>query len=155
MTTSPVPSEPFEVNADEISDGTFAYFCSRNRMAVWTLVNKEFDRAGVTQAEVAKRMKKGTDRISRLLGAPGNWTLDTASELLLAISGAQISYGLHYPCAESPTIFHDPKTLIAVEADARLNYFEVSGTSGHRITYNLTQNDDGLKTAPLKLAVTG
>jgi hypothetical protein len=60
-------------------------------------VQKEFERSGLSQAELAGRMGKGADRVCRLLGAPGNWTLDTVSDLLFAISGSEAKYELSYP----------------------------------------------------------
>ncbi len=76
---------------------TEAYIRTRNRMHAFTLVQKEFQKSGISQADLAARMRKGTDRVCRLLGAPGNWTLDTVADLLFAISGAEVNYGLSYP----------------------------------------------------------
>jgi transcriptional regulator with XRE-family HTH domain len=64
---------------------------------MYDLVIKEFRKSGLTQADLARRLGLGTDRVCRLLGGPGNWTLDTASDLLFAISGAEPLYGLAYP----------------------------------------------------------
>jgi hypothetical protein len=85
------------IAGEEVPSTTFAYFRTRNRMHAFDLVHKEFRRAGISQAELALRLGKGPDRVCRLLGAPGNWTLDTASDLLFAISGAEVKYYLSYP----------------------------------------------------------
>jgi len=66
-------------------------------MRVFALVQREFEKAGITKAELADRLERGADRVSHLLGAPGNWTLDTVSDLLFAISGAEINYHVTYP----------------------------------------------------------
>jgi hypothetical protein len=41
--------------------------------------------SNLKQNELAQRIRKGPDQINRWLGAPGNWTLDTISDLLLGI----------------------------------------------------------------------
>jgi len=46
--------------------------------------------SGLTKAALARRLGKSPDRISRLLGAPGNWTIETVSELLLGIAGEEL-----------------------------------------------------------------
>jgi hypothetical protein len=134
MTTSLVPSEPFNIDAEIISDGTFAYFCSRNRMQAFSVVNQEFERSGITKAELAKRMGKGQDRVCRLLGAPGNWTLDTVSELLLAISGAQLVYSIAYPCR--------PKT-ITINGDSEPISIEIPDSKQTSEKYFIKLDDDG------------
>jgi hypothetical protein len=44
------------------------------------------EEGGLTKAIVAKRLRKGPEQITRWLGAPGNWTLNTVSDLLLAMN---------------------------------------------------------------------
>jgi hypothetical protein len=57
----------------------------------------EFQNSGLSQADLARRLGKRPEIISRLLGAPGNWGLDTVSDLLFAISGAEPDYAVSYP----------------------------------------------------------
>src|SRR6185295_17938761 len=90
-----VPSKP--AGSDKIPIGTLGYFRARNKHRMYDLVVKEFKKSGLTQADLARRLGLGTDRVCRLLGGPGNWTLDTASDLLFAISGAEPIYTLAYP----------------------------------------------------------
>lgn len=80
-------------------------------MHAFSLVHKEFERSGISQADLALRTGKGADRICRLLGAPGNWTADTVSDLLFAISGAEVSYGLSYPIDKPPRNQRKPEWL--------------------------------------------
>jgi hypothetical protein len=61
------------------------------------MVQKEFSKAGITQAALAARMQKDPAQLNRLLNAPGNWTLDTVSDLLFAISGGVPAYSVAYP----------------------------------------------------------
>jgi len=92
-------SEP--KGADRVSEGTLGYFRSRNKHRAYSLVIQEFKRSGLTQADLARRLGKGTDIVCRWLGSPGNWTLDTMSDLLFAISGAEAGYTTKYPLAVS------------------------------------------------------
>jgi hypothetical protein len=46
----------------------------------------ELERAGkITKAELARRLGRAPEQVTRWLGAPGNWTLDTASDLFLGM----------------------------------------------------------------------
>ncbi len=83
--------------ADVIPLGTLGYFRGRNRWRVYELVLTEFKKSGLSQADLARRIGKRPEVISRLLGAPGNWGLDTVSDLLFAISGAEPAYQVAYP----------------------------------------------------------
>jgi hypothetical protein len=83
--------------AERVPEGTLGYFRTRNRHRVYSLVIAEFQKSGLTQADLARRLGKGTDIVCRWLGSPGNWTLDTQSDLLFAISGAEAEYGIRYP----------------------------------------------------------
>src|SRR5437867_2944605 len=83
------PSKPSEAN--KIPGPTLEYFRTRNKMQVFNLVQREFERSGLTQKDLAARLGKGADQVCRLLGAPGNWTLETVSDLLFAISGSELA----------------------------------------------------------------
>ncbi len=73
------------------------YAVTRNRQQAYNLLVREFKRSGLTQAEFAKRAKKGTDLISRYLSRPRNLTLDTLGELLFALTGGALSFSISYP----------------------------------------------------------
>jgi hypothetical protein len=83
--------------ADLIPFGTLGYFRARNRWRAYEVVLTEFKNSGLTKADLARRLGKRPEVISRLLGAPGNWGLDTVSDLLFAISGAEPVYNRAYP----------------------------------------------------------
>jgi hypothetical protein len=85
---------------EPVPAGTLAYFQARNRSRVYEAVLQEFLRSDLTKAVLARRAGKRPEQINRLLGAPGNWTLDTVSDLLFAISGAEPVYGVQYPLKE-------------------------------------------------------
>lgn len=79
-----------EVEGDEpLSDYAIGYLNARVRNGFYDYVLRRFDeearKRGLSKAELARRLNLGPDRISKLLGSPGNWTLDTVSELLVGI----------------------------------------------------------------------
>jgi hypothetical protein len=85
-----------------IDPASLAYFRQRNRGLAYSIVINEFEKSGISQADLAARLHKGADQISRCLGSPGNWTMDTYSDLLFAISGGAPTYGVSYPLELSP-----------------------------------------------------
>jgi hypothetical protein len=90
--SKPIPGQ-------QVSAEAFAYMRARARRHAYDLVMSEFKKSGITKAELARRLfgDKGADRVSRMLGGPGNWTIKTVSDLLFAISGAEPTYGIAYP----------------------------------------------------------
>ena len=94
MNTS--PKNPFlseVLNGDKIPLGTLSYFRERFRDRLYDLVMEEFLKqdaeSGLTRAEVARRIGRRPEQISRWFGAPGNWTLETVSDLLLAVAQSE------------------------------------------------------------------
>ncbi|MEC9165915.1 MAG: hypothetical protein VX596_02360 [Pseudomonadota bacterium] len=95
---------------------TRAYFRQRQRDRLFDLVHAEFRKSGLTQAELARRMGRRPEVVSRMLGAPGNWRLDTVSDLLFAISGAEAAFTTRYPMAESASDAAAPADAVATPA---------------------------------------
>lgn len=83
---------------DAIPIGKLVYFRERFRDRLYELVVTEFlkkERAGeLTRADLARRIGRKPEQITRWLGAPGNWTIETVSDLLLAISKAELKFEL-------------------------------------------------------------
>lgn len=75
----------------------FAYMRARARRRAYNLVIKEFKKSGITKAELARRLGKGAPEVSRMLGGPANWTIQTVADLLFAISGAEPTWDIAYP----------------------------------------------------------
>ncbi|WP_138509615.1 helix-turn-helix domain-containing protein [Maricaulis alexandrii] len=70
-----------------------AYFGQRARNAWSNYILERFAKAesdGLTKAELARRIGKRPEQISRILSAPGNWTIETIQELLLGICAEEI-----------------------------------------------------------------
>ena len=69
--------------------GKLEYFRERLRSRLHQLVLREWisrEDRGLSQAELARRIGKKPEVVNRLLGAPGNWTLNTVSDLLLGMA---------------------------------------------------------------------
>lgn len=81
-------SDPDSVGVIPASD--LSYIKTRNRLSIFNSVLKQFRDSGITKSELAARLGKDAGQLSRLLGAPGNWTLDTVAELLWAMSGTRV-----------------------------------------------------------------
>jgi len=126
-TTSPaniILSKP--TKNERIPPSNLGYFRARNKNRVYEIVITEFENSGLTQAELAIRLGKGRDRVCRLLGAPGNWTLDTVSDLLFAISGAELDYSISKPFETAQRNQRTPEWLTEHQPDVA----ESPGTSG-------------------------
>jgi hypothetical protein len=79
--------------------GTLGYIRARIRQRAYDLVIRELKNSRITQADLARRLGKGQDVISRLLSRPRNWELDTFSDLLFGISGAVPTFAAEHPLA--------------------------------------------------------
>lgn len=82
--------------SNQIPLGTLGYFRARHRGRVYELVLNEFKDSGLTQADLARRLGGPPEVVCRLLGSPGNWTLNTVSDLLFAINGGEVNYSISY-----------------------------------------------------------
>ncbi len=93
MNTSRKPFLSEVLDGDRIPVGTLSYFRERFRDRLYDLVIEEFlkqsEKNDLTRADVARRIGRRPEQITRWFGAPGNWTLETVSDLLLAIARAE------------------------------------------------------------------
>lgn len=80
----------------KIPEGKLAYFRERQRSRLYEFIIKRFlekeKSHGLSKATLAKRINKRPEQITRWLSTPGNWTLDTISDLMLAICGCEIDF---------------------------------------------------------------
>ncbi len=93
MTTSQNSFLSEVFNGDEIPLETLTYFRERFRDHLYDLVIEEFEKkyqnGDLTRTDIAKQIGRRPEQITRWLGAPGNWTLETVSDLLLAITKSE------------------------------------------------------------------
>ena len=108
MTSSPKAqfwSEIEDLGA-RIPEGKLEYLRERFRNDLFDFVLRKFleqgEERGLTQAELARRLSCDPARLNRLLGAPGNWTLATVSDLLVGISGEALALQSRPVQGESP-----------------------------------------------------
>jgi len=97
MSTSQTSKLSKPEGREPISAPTLAYFRSRNRRRLHSLILQEFRDSGISQIELCGRLRKDPATVSKMLASPGNWGVDTASDLLFAIRGGQLNYSLDYP----------------------------------------------------------
>lgn len=97
MNTSRTTTLSKPTGEERIPIASLGYMRARNKHRLYTLVIREFKKSRISQTTLARRLGKGTDVVCRLLAAPGNWQLDTISDLLFAISGTEVAYDVSYP----------------------------------------------------------
>lgn len=74
----------------QIPAGKLAYFRSRLRNRIHSLVLEEFARlekdGKISRAVLGRRIGKKPEQITRWLAASGNWTIDTLSDLCVGMA---------------------------------------------------------------------
>jgi len=96
MITSQALSQVLDLsNRETIPAKILGYFRARQRNRVHEAILEAFIEAqkahDITKADVSRRMGKRAELITRWLGGPGNLTLDTVSDLMLAV-GKEIEF---------------------------------------------------------------
>lgn len=96
VTTSQKTSFLYEIQnlEEKIPEGKLQYFQERLRNNLYNMVMIKFleheSSRDLTQADLARRIGYDPGRLSKLLGAPGNWTIKTISDLLAGIAGEEL-----------------------------------------------------------------
>ncbi|MDP1678578.1 MAG: hypothetical protein Q8L02_00360 [Candidatus Nitrotoga sp.] len=89
----PVYQKPISSKVQDVESiiplGTLAYFRGRFSNKIHELVLEKFAalerEEKMNRAELARKIRRKPEQITRWLGSPGNWTLDTLSDLLLGM----------------------------------------------------------------------
>lgn len=97
--------------SSRIPSGTLALVSRQLRNELHHIVLLAFKESGMSQAEVAARLGADKAQVSRQLGAPGNWTIDTAAKLLFAINGHVWSLATEDPDSRNLANFTQPDWL--------------------------------------------
>ena len=89
MTTSRQSFLSDVLNVERIPVGKIAYFRGRLTNRIHALILTEFERLSregqISKARIAKRIGRKPEQVTRWLGSPGNWTIETLSDLSLAM----------------------------------------------------------------------
>ena len=100
------------VTNEKVPDWTLAFFRQRNKNRIHDLVIKSMKKYELSQAELARRLGRRPDVVCRWIGAPGNWTLDTVSDLLFAIGGLEVEYEVGSPFDGPVRNFESPHWMM-------------------------------------------
>jgi hypothetical protein len=77
------------LSGEKIPIGKLAYFRARLTNHLHSLVLEKFlslkSESGLTRAELARRIGRKPEQVTRWFGSPGNWTLETVSDLLMGM----------------------------------------------------------------------
>jgi hypothetical protein len=106
------------VGSETVPIGTFGYFQARNRYRAYSLVLEAFKNSGLSQADLARRLGRAPEVVCRLLSGPGNWGMDTFSDLLFAIAGETPVYGKERPLRKPLRNQNGPPWLTSGAKDA-------------------------------------
>lgn len=89
MTSSRTLAPVSSSGSRPLSRREIAYYQQRLRNRAFEAVLAYFEQRavqeGLTKKELARRLGKDPSQITRWFSGPGNWTLDTVSDLLLAM----------------------------------------------------------------------
>jgi hypothetical protein len=87
------------------------YFRARLRNRLYNFIVSKYlarEKAGtLSQAALARRIRRRPEVINRYLSTPGNWTLDTVSDLLLGIGPEELDM------ISSPVVSRPPRNEAA------------------------------------------
>jgi hypothetical protein len=111
MTTSlPTPFLSEIVDGSPIPPSKLGYFRARLSNRIHELVLEAFIKGEstgkISRAELARRIGRKPEQVTRWLGAPGNWTIETVSDLLLGM-GCELGLSI-LPFAQEQTLVNVP-----------------------------------------------
>jgi transcriptional regulator with XRE-family HTH domain len=97
-------------SSEPIRDRDKFYYRQRNKNRVFekiiTLFAEEAERQGITKKQIAERLKSDPAQINRWLSAPGNLTLDSVSDLLLALDSEMDYLAIRFSERAKPNYVH-------------------------------------------------
>jgi hypothetical protein len=89
MTISLTPNVTDALKQAPMPHRAIVFFRERLKSIIHEQVFRAFrrleDEGQITKRDIARRLDKDPATVTRLLGAPGNWTLETVSDLLLSM----------------------------------------------------------------------
>lgn len=111
-----------------ISEKLLSYFRERQKNRLYDFVINSFlkrvEEEAFSKAKLARKLKKEPAQITRWLSSPGNWTLDTLSDLMLAINGSEVQF------TEIPLISHTARNFTQMDYVNSFTFDRYSATTG-------------------------
>jgi transcriptional regulator with XRE-family HTH domain len=110
--------------------GQMEYLRARTRNRLYGYIIRKLIEArketGLTNAELARRIGYDQGRLSRLLAAPGNWTISTVSDLLVGIAAEELKPAsatlLHWPERnDQGQSFAESETSLSTKAEFKFS----------------------------------
>jgi hypothetical protein len=133
MTTSQTPSTG-STFAEALTRNAIAYFQQRQRNRVFQEVLRHFakcvDEKQISKKAIAEKLGKDPSQITRWFAAPTNWTLDTISDLLLAMD-AEMDFTV-VPFAERRASNYFHPQMGSPSTNLKLTYSAASSQSAAR-----------------------
>jgi transcriptional regulator with XRE-family HTH domain len=96
------------------------YVRARRRQVYHSMVLAEFEKSGITQAELARRIGKSPRRVNAWLSNPSNWESDTVADLLFAATGT-----VDVPFAVEPAQEAHARDRMTAESTSAARHLEV------------------------------
>jgi len=93
ISTEQIFDEILDLESDQIPLARLAFFREELRNRLYAEIVARFhvlEDQGFTKARLARRIGKSPEQVIRWLGAPGNWTLDTASDLFTGMRAVPV-----------------------------------------------------------------
>ncbi|CUH70076.1 hypothetical protein TL5118_04051 [Thalassovita autumnalis] len=137
-------------NGEKIRLSDLSFVRARNRNKAHSLLLDEFEKSGMSKADLAKMLGKRPEQITRWLGGPANLTLDTLSDLTFAIRGEFFELHLrddlakgksNQPCAE--WITNPIRTCRWETVSTETSVAEVKPTQSHTNQYVICSSHPG------------
>jgi transcriptional regulator with XRE-family HTH domain len=144
MTTFQKKSLPQILSSDQpIPEGSLAYIEQRAINEFYNVVLSRYrfakENHNLTKAELARRINKGQDQVSRWLSSPSNWTIGTVARLLVGINNeeAQLSYDSFI--GRTATNFRAEDSFYSENVPDLTDYRQVNTTHMNMATFEATQ----------------
>lgn len=119
MTT--YPKEWSDYSAGALSESDKAYFRAMTRRHIHNIVLDRFcdlSERGFKRSDLADRLGVDRAQVTRWLASPGNWTVDTLSDLLLGMSCRACIRAEEISAVPRGNFAHSASTLSSLDARA-------------------------------------
>ena len=134
-----------------------AYFQARLQSRLYHFVVTKFlEKAkteSLTKAELARRIGRRPEIVTRLLSSPGNWRLETVSDLLLGIGAEELDMSATSLLNRSLRNYsHESWVAESQKSVGQVEYAGITGAnlSTHGEDYNALPNNDNARLGALQ-----